>query len=150
MKQDRGHDRTIVAIGAFKLLKSLCLLVLGAALVRWRDKDFGVLASQWIDKLWLSRSYFEGLISRLSFTDKKTVDQVAIGSFLYAALLATEGVGLCLRKRWAEYLTIGITSSLLPLEFYELYSEITATRVAITLVNMAIVVYLIVRVARRR
>src|SRR3954467_6545753 len=150
MKQVRGYDRTIVAIGVLKLAKSLSLLVLGAALIHWRNKDLGAVASQWIDKLWLSRSYFEGIISRLSFTDKKTVDQLAIGCFLYAALLSAEGIGLCLRKRWAEYLTIGITSSLLPLEFYELYSEITITRVVVTLVNIAIVVYLIVRVARRK
>jgi uncharacterized membrane protein (DUF2068 family) len=54
---------------------------------------------------------------------------------------------LCLRKRWAEFLTVGITASLLPFEGYELYQRLTATRVIIMLVNIAILAYLIVRLA---
>ena len=81
---------------------------------------------------------------------RDTVDQLAIGSFIYAALLLVEGIGLCLRMRWAEYLTIGITSSLLPLEFYELYQELTLPRVVITVVNIVIVIYLVARLVRRR
>jgi len=81
---------------------------------------------------------------------KDTVDQLAIGSFVYAALLLVEGIGLCLRKPWAEYLTIGITSSLLPLEFYEIYQELTLLRAVIALINVLIVVYLVARLVRRR
>jgi uncharacterized membrane protein (DUF2068 family) len=149
-KQAPKSDWAIVAIGVFKLVKCLSLLALGLALVHWRDSDLGALASKWIGRLWLSRSYFDGVIARLSFVSKDTVDQLAIGSFVYAVLLAIEGTGLCLRKLWAEYLTIGITSSLLPLEFYELYQELTLTRVVVTLVNIAIVVYLIARFVGRR
>ncbi len=128
----------------------MLLLALGIALVHWRDKDFGALASKWIDRLSLSPSYFDSLIARLSFVSRDTVDQLAIGSLFYAALLLIEGVGLCLRKRWAEYLTIGITSSLLPLEFYELYEALTLPRIVITIVNIAIVIYLVARLVRRR
>jgi uncharacterized membrane protein (DUF2068 family) len=149
-KRPPNSDLAIIAIGVFKLAKCLLLLALGIALVHWRDNDLGALASKWIGRLWLSRSYFDGVISRLSFVSRDTVDQLAIGSFFYAGLLLVEGIGLCLRKRWAEYLTIGITSSLLPLEFYELYQELTLTRVVITVVNIAIVVYLVARFVRRR
>jgi uncharacterized membrane protein (DUF2068 family) len=149
-KQRSSSDAAIIAIGIFKLAKCLSLLALGAALVHWRDKDFGALASKWISRLWISHFYFDSVIARLSFVSRDTVDQLAIGAFVYAALLLVEGVGLCLRKRWAEYLTIGITSSLLPLEFYEIYRELTLLRVVIALINILIVVYLVARLVRRR
>jgi uncharacterized membrane protein (DUF2068 family) len=57
-------------------------------------------------------------------------------------LLLTEGVGLWLKKRWAEYFTIIVTCSLIPLELYEIEKRVTFTRIAVLLVNMAIVWYL--------
>ena len=74
------------------------------------------------------------------------LEEVAVGSFIYSALLLVEGVGLCLRKRWAEFLTVGITASLLPFEFYELIHRLTTTGVVITLLNVAILWYLIVQI----
>jgi len=135
----------LVAIGVFKLVKSLTLLALGSGLVYWRGQDLSQIASEWINTFWLGRAFVDRLIYQLSSFDEKTLEQVAAGSFIYAALLLIEGVGLCLRKRWAEFLTVAITASLLPFEGYELYQRLTATRVVITLVNIAILVYLIVR-----
>jgi uncharacterized membrane protein (DUF2068 family) len=60
--------------------------------------------------------------------------------------LLTEGVGLLLRKRWAEYFTIITTAGLIPLELYELAKHVTAAKIAILIINIAIVVYLVVRV----
>jgi uncharacterized membrane protein (DUF2068 family) len=148
--QRRRSDVAIVAIGVFKLIKCVSLFAFGAALIHWRNADLGAVASHWVSKLWLSRPYFDELIARLSFMSQKTVDHFMIGSFVYSVLLAVEGIGLCLRKRWAEYLTVGITASLLPFEFYELSRRMTKTGVAITVVNIAIVVYLVVRLVRER
>ena len=39
---------------------------------------------------------------------------------LYAGLFLTEGICLWLEKRWAEWLTVIIISSLIPLEIYDL------------------------------
>jgi uncharacterized membrane protein (DUF2068 family) len=138
-------DWAIVAIGSFKLAKSAGLLTLGIALVCYRNKNLGEVASRWITNVWLGRSYVEAVLVKLSFLNKEKIDEFAIGSFVYSVLLLVEGVGLCLRRRWAEFLTVGITASLLPFEFYELYQRVTATGVVITLLNLAIVVYLIVR-----
>ena len=65
-----------------------------------------------------------------------------------SALLLTEAVGLMRGKRWAEYLTIVATSSLVPLEVYELSRRLTPTRLAALIVNLVIVAYLVVRVRR--
>jgi uncharacterized membrane protein (DUF2068 family) len=143
-------DLAIVAIGIFKLAKSAILLALGIALIRCRNRDLGEVASRWISNVWLGRPYIDAVIDKLSFMSKETIDKFAIGSFVYSVLLLIEGVGLCLRKRWAEYLTVGITASLLPFEFYELYQRLTISGVVITIVNLAIVVYLVMRLFRDR
>src|SRR5690348_16737638 len=41
---------------------------------------------------------------------------LALSAIAYAALEATEGVGLALRRRWAEYLTVIATGILIPYE----------------------------------
>ena len=41
----------------------------------------------------------------------------------YAAVFAVEGVGLWMRRRWAEWLTTIITASLIPLEVWELIQQ---------------------------
>ena len=62
----------------------------------------------------------------------------------------TEGTGLLLRKRWAEYFTIITTGGLIPLELYELSRHVTAVKIAVLIVNVAIVAYLVARVRKTR
>ena len=75
--------------------------------------------------------------------------ELSIGTFLYAGLFTTEGVGLLLRKRWAEFFTIITTACLIPLEIYELSRHITAAKAIVALVNVLIVWYLAWRVQSR-
>jgi uncharacterized membrane protein (DUF2068 family) len=70
---------------------------------------------------------------------------IGLGTFVFAAIFLTEGIGLLLRRHWAEYLAVIATASFLPLELYELIHRVRATRVVIVAANLAIVVYLIVR-----
>jgi hypothetical protein len=144
-RQGKKSDWAIVAIGLLKLVKCASLLVLGIALVYWRHDDLGEVATRWLKDAWLARPHVDAMLVKLSLMRKETIDEFAIGSFVYSALLLVEGIGLCLRKRWAEFLTVGITASLLPFEFYELYRHVTVSGIVVTLVNIAILVYLIVR-----
>jgi uncharacterized membrane protein (DUF2068 family) len=70
------------------------------------------------------------------------VTVVAVAIFLYAALEATEGVGLAMRRRWAEYLTVVATAVFIPYEAVEVVHRPTVLRVGALVVNVAIVVYL--------
>src|SRR4051794_41835575 len=100
--RNKKSDWAIVAIGVFKLIKSASLLALGVALIHWRHKDLGEVASRWLKNAWLGRPYVDALLVKLSLMRKETIDELAIGSFVYSVLLLVEGIGLCLRKRWAE------------------------------------------------
>ena len=69
---------------------------------------------------------------------------------IYAALFLTEGIGLWFEKRWAEWLTVIITSSLVPIEIYEIAHHTTAVKITVLLINIAIVAYLVYRIRDRR
>ena len=45
--------------------------------------------------------------------------------------------------RWAEYLTFIVTTSLLPLEVYELANRATVFKVIAFIINLAVVIYLL-------
>jgi uncharacterized membrane protein (DUF2068 family) len=83
------------------------------------------------------------LIALAGFATPRRVALVSIGSFFYAALFATEGIGLLLHQRWAEYFTTIATASFLPLEFYELSQHPTIFKILVIIANIAIVVFLI-------
>lgn len=60
----------------------------------------------------------------------------------YGSIEGTEGVGLYLRRRWAEYLTVFGTGLLIPYEVYELLRHATLFKAAALTANVGIVVYL--------
>ncbi|HET7296266.1 MAG TPA: DUF2127 domain-containing protein, partial [Gemmatimonadales bacterium] len=78
----------------------------------------------------------------------RRLKEISAGTFFYAALLLTEGTGLLLARRWAEYFTVIVTGSFIPLEVYELAKRITLTRLSVIGINVAIVWYLVVRLRR--
>lgn len=61
----------------------------------------------------------------------------------YAALEASEMVGLWMSKRWAEYLTLVATAVLIPIEIYELSIGVSVFKVLTLIINVAILVYLL-------
>jgi Predicted membrane protein (DUF2127) len=68
--------------------------------------------------------------------DEHKLRTLSVGTFFYAALAAAEGIGLAMCARWAEYLTVVTTASLLPIEVYELVRRPDVPRVLILLVNL--------------
>ena len=61
----------------------------------------------------------------------------------FASLEAVEAVFLWRGRRWAEYLTVLATSSLLPLELWELSRGVSVLKVATLAINLAILVWLV-------
>jgi uncharacterized membrane protein (DUF2068 family) len=61
----------------------------------------------------------------------------------YALVEGLEAVGLWYAKRWAEYLTLIVTASLLPVEVYELSEHATPFKILAFILNIAVVAYLL-------
>jgi len=90
------------------------------------------------------RSFITSLLLRavewIGFFNHRTL--LAIGLIGYALLEGTEGIGLAMRRRWAEYLTVIATGLLIPYEVYELIHRATLFKIGALLVNLAVVGYL--------
>ena len=67
-------------------------------------------------------------------------------AFFYAALFAVEGIGLYLRKHWAEYMVVIVTGSLLPVEIRALFHSMAWWKLGLVIGNLLIVGYLIHRI----
>ncbi len=86
------------------------------------------------------------MLSVLSGLSPGRLQALGVGALAYSTLFTVEGVGLWSARRWAEYLTIIATASLMPLEAYEFVHRHTLLRVLALLINAVIVAYLIYRV----
>jgi uncharacterized membrane protein (DUF2068 family) len=129
---------------AFKVVKTTLLTALGVALlfsIRNDPVDLVVRIAETVHLPLTSRLLDRALDLALHATPKKEVS-IAITAFGYAIVMGTEGVGLYLRRPWARWFTVGATSSLLPIEVYEIVREPGPLRVVILLLNLAIVFYL--------
>jgi uncharacterized membrane protein (DUF2068 family) len=84
-------------------------------------------------------------LRRLLDVSSGTITTLIVVALAYMTVEGVEAVGLWKEKRWAEYLTVIATGSLLPLEIYELSERITVLRISALIVNLAILVFLVVR-----
>jgi uncharacterized membrane protein (DUF2068 family) len=139
-------------IAAFKLFKGLLLVALAMATLKLVHRDVADVVESWARHLHLrpERHVVSVVVERLGGMETQTLETAAAGMLVYAALLMTEGVGLFLRKTWAEYFTIIVTGAFIPLEIYEIVRHVTSTRVGVVVVNVVIVGYLVGRVRRER
>lgn len=140
----------LVLIGVGKLLKAALLVFVAVkAHELLLSKDVASTVHEWVHAVRIDpgNKFVHAVIGRLIGISPKKMEAIRLGSFLYAALFATEGTGLVLRKRWAEYFTTITTSLLIPLEVYEVIfgHHHLAAKIVVLLINAAIVVYLIVR-----
>jgi uncharacterized membrane protein (DUF2068 family) len=138
-------------IGAMKLASGILMTAAGVGLFRLLNKDLAETVEHLALRLHLDpeNRLIQKAIDSIGGIDHDKVELVVLGAFCYAALHIVEGTGLLLLKRWAEYLTVIATGSLLPLEIYEVTKKISPIRLTILIVNIAIVIYLIVKLRQQ-
>ncbi len=146
-----SDDRLLRLIAVFKFLKAALLVALGVGLFKLLHKDVGNVLQHWCEAMRLDPgSHFVNLaLEKAAHVSPEQVKKLGLGSFLYAGLFLAEGTGLWLRKRWGEWLTVIITSSLVPVEIYEIYRHFSPVKVGVLVVNVAIVIYLIYHMRRQ-
>ena len=143
-----SRDLLIRLIALFKLVKALLLIAVGVGALSLRHHD-GALAG-WVHALVFDPhgKLFHEAVEKISGLDTRQLAGIAVGSMVYAAVFLVEGVGLMLRRGWAEVLTTVITISFLPLEIYELLKHESWMKICVILINALIVVYLVRRLRR--
>jgi uncharacterized membrane protein (DUF2068 family) len=150
IKNNARHDRGLVVIGMFKLLKGLLFILLGIGALKLIHKDIVDVLTHWlIDMRFDPESKFVNLVlDKAAMIDAHRMRQISIAIFCYAGLDFIEGTGLILEKTWAEFLTLILTASFLPWEFFEIMRHPTWVKAVLTLVNVLVVVYLVFYVKR--
>ena len=138
-------DRTLRLIAWYKFCKTALLLAIGLGTLRLVQPEVAAWAERWAGVLALrhDRRLVGHIIALVSGLSPRRLHALAVGAFVFAALFATEGVGLWLGKRWAEYLTVIATALFIPVEIYELARRITVPRLSALLLNLAVVAVLV-------
>jgi uncharacterized membrane protein (DUF2068 family) len=152
MRGKPSRGRGLLLIAAFKLLKAVALLALGVGALKLLHRDVAALVEHWILVFQVDphNHYIHKLLEKLSIMDDRRLKELSVGTFIYSAVFFTEGIGLALRKRWAEYFTIITTSSFLPVELYELFKHPSIGKGFALLINVAVVAYLLWELRRTR
>ncbi len=150
--REQNRVRYLKVIAVFKILKGVLLLTLGVSLIflntrtRWLDA-----ISDWAaDEILLEHSRaVVYLLNRLQ-------DALAGGhlrapgmlALFYSAVLFTEGIGVYLQKRWAEFLMVFATAALIPVEVRHIWHRPTVLGFAILAAN-CFIVWFLYRVLKR-
>ena len=147
MAQTTAKSRGILLIALFKLFKGILLALVAFGTLRLIHRDIHETLLNWTHHLHIDPGGHRAnaLIGKVSGVSLTQLKEIAAGEIFYAGLLLTEGIGLLLRRRWAEYITVISTALFIPLEIYELVEKLSPVKLVVLAINVAIVWYLIVR-----
>lgn len=146
-----GTNRWLVLIGIAKLFKAVLFVALGFGALHLVHRDLVSLVTHWIVDLRFDPEgrFVNRILDKIALISPHRLKMISVGIFGYASLDVLEGVGLVLGKGWAEYLTLIVTASFLPWEFFEILRKPNWPKVVLTLLNIAVVVYLAAYLQRR-
>ena len=125
-KQHAGNEG-IFLIAVFDLVKAVLFLVAAAGVFHLVDRNTHVELTRLLhvfrlngDHAFVRRLF--GKADDITDPDKRILTWVLL---LYTGMYAVEGIGLLLRKRWAEYFAVAMTAIPLPFEVRTLLHHAT-------------------------
>ncbi len=139
------HSKGLVTIGIFKLMKALVFFSIGLGALHFINADLDETVQRAVVTFKFdTESHFVSMVlDRVDMVDDHQLKLVSEATFAYASIAIVEGVGLLLEQTWAEYLTLILSLSFLPLELYEIIRRPSPWRFGIIAINIAIVIYLL-------
>jgi len=140
-------------VAAYSFVKAGALVAAGLAALGMLNGRVSIAANNWLEGLALR--YESRLAGRLAehvlpYLDRATgrhLIEIALGAFLFGAVYLIEGIGLWRCRRWAEYLTIGVSASFLPFELLAIFHRPTVPLVVTFVLNVIVVGFLAWQVA---
>jgi uncharacterized membrane protein (DUF2068 family) len=148
----KHHDRGLLAIGVLKLVEAVFFFLVGVGVIHFIHRDLGDAATRLAERLRMDMDgrVMTWVLDHLDDVTSHRLKQIGIVTFLYAGLRVAEGVGLIKEKVWAEYLTVGATTSFLPWEVYEICRHPDWLRVCLLVTNLVVLAYLVWLMKRNR
>jgi uncharacterized membrane protein (DUF2068 family) len=145
------RDVALKLIVLYKIIKAFLQLV-GATLLFVENQRGRVMRladdlATWVGGVQVMHDAAAGLGHWM--VSEITPSRIAFGIALLAldgCMTFVEGVGLHYRQKWAAWLVVVATSTFIPLEIWWLVRRTTVVRGVILVLNIAIVIYLMLRV----
>jgi uncharacterized membrane protein (DUF2068 family) len=144
--QPKQSVRYLKIIALFKIGKGVLLSLFAFSLLFLNGREL------WMDKIsdWIDAEILLGHSRVVMFLLNKLQDVLAGGQLratgllilIYCSILLTEGIGVYLQQRWAEFVMIIATAAFIPLEVRHLWHRPSVGAVSILLVNCFIVWFL--------
>src|SRR5580700_9374435 len=149
----RRQRRVLRAVAGFEFFKGIFVVAMGICALALVHKDTWLIAESLLALLRISTDH-RFAQSFLDFADTITNARLwaaARFAFAYAALRFTEAYGLWKERTWAEWVALISGALLLPWEVRELMRGISLFRVALFVINLAVVLYMlyVIRANRR-
>jgi uncharacterized membrane protein (DUF2068 family) len=142
------EDVVLRTIAIYKLFHGFFFIAVGFGLLKLRHHNVVDFLHDYIIlpyHLNPESRFVDWVLDQAQSVSSHKLSILGYAAFFYAALFLAEGVGLYMRKRWAEYVVVIVTGSLLPFEFYEIYLRLAWWKFAVVFGNLLILVYLIHR-----
>lgn len=145
-----ASDRLLPWIAAERSVRAVGLVAIGIVLITHPHADWGRTITNLARHVGLdpSTNGIQRLINKVRAISPNKYTVFGIIAIGYGILEGVEGYGLFRRRTWAEYLTIVATSLLFIPEIIELTKSVTVLKVGALLVNIAVVIYLAIRLRR--
>jgi uncharacterized membrane protein (DUF2068 family) len=134
--QESRRVRYLKVIALFKIFKGVLLFLLGFSLFFLHSRPV------WLDQIsdWADDQLLLHHSKAVIFLLNKLQDVLAGGALratailalFYCAVLFTEGIGVYMQKRWAEFLMIFATGALIPLEIRHVWHRLIFQRPVLT------------------
>lgn len=139
-------------IAVFKFFKAFALILLYLGTLALLRPRITVMVEDWSEGLPREgeTQIVQRLLDGIWSLNHQHIIVLGIATFIAASLFLAEGTGLWLRRHWAEWMTVILSSLLIPVEIYELYSHITGTKALALLLNLAVVAYLVYVIRAQR
>ena len=134
--------RVIIVWKCVKVCIMTAVGITAFALMNSDIHDLGVRAVNWLG-IDPTRPTVQKILESLTGLTPGRMALIGSGALLYATVLGLQAWGLHRRRVWAEWLTVIVTASLIPVEIYEIVSHATLGKVLALIANIAIVVYLL-------
>ena len=119
----RAGNQALAMIAVFKLAKALLFFAVAFGLLRMIDKDTAVELRKLLHVFRIDgdRGFIKDLLLKSNVIENPQKKLFATLAVISGCMFCLEGVGLLMRKKWAEYLTVILTSCGIPIELYEIF-----------------------------
>ena len=145
MKPLQTRHSGLKTVALYEAFKGILVLLAGCGFLLLLHQDVQAIGENLIEHLHLNPAHHDPQIFLKALSDLQNMNVLllALGATAYSTLRFVEAYGLWKERVWAEWLAVVSTGLYLPIEFYELWEKVSALKVAITVLNLALFLYLL-------